>query len=63
MVGGIRGRVETLRQEIAAIQKQNLAYMQMPRPDFIAMEDHARRDKRLREIMDELKSMTDWKKP
>jgi hypothetical protein len=63
MDGGIRGRVETLRQEIAAIQKQNLAYMQMPRPDFIAMEDHARRDKRLREIMDELKSMTDWKRP
>jgi hypothetical protein len=25
--------------------------------------DHARREQRLREIMDELESMTDWKKP
>ena len=63
MDGGIRERVEALRQEIAAIQKQSLAYMQTPRPDFIAMSDHARRELRLKEIMDELKSMTDWKKP
>jgi hypothetical protein len=60
---GIRERVEGLRQEIAAIQKLNLAYLQVPRPDFMAMRDHERRQQRLREIMDELKSMTDWKKP
>jgi hypothetical protein len=60
---GIRERVEGLRQEIAAIQKLNLAYLQVPRPDFTAMHDHERRQQRLREIMDELKSMTDWKKP
>jgi hypothetical protein len=29
----------------------------------VAMNDHARRDERLKEIMDELKSMTEWKKP
>jgi len=63
MDGGIRERVEALRREIAEIQKLNLGYLQMPRPDFSAMNDHARRDQRLREIMDELKSMTDWKKP
>jgi hypothetical protein len=63
MDGGIRERVEALRREIAAIQKQNLAYLQMPRPDYVAMSDHARRDQRLREIMNELESMTDWKKP
>jgi hypothetical protein len=63
MDGGIQERVEALRQEIAEIQKLNLAYLQMARPDFSAMEDHARRDQRLKEIMDELKSMTDWKKP
>jgi hypothetical protein len=63
MDGGIRERVEALRREIAAIQKQKLAYLQMPRPDFIAMNDQARRDQRLNEIMDELKSMTEWKKP
>ena len=60
---GIRERVEMLRQEIAEIQKVNLAYLQMPRPDVVAMNDHARREQRLREIMDELDSMTDWKKP
>jgi hypothetical protein len=58
MDGGIRERVEALE-----IQKLNLAYLQMPRPNFGAMADHARRDQRLKEIMDELKSMTDWKKP
>jgi hypothetical protein len=63
MDGGIRERVEVLRQEIAEIQKLTLAYLQMPRPDFIAMNDHARRDQRLKEIMDKLKSTTDWKKP
>ena len=52
-----------MRREIAEIQKLNLAYLQMPRPDFSAMNDHARRDQRLEEIMGELKSMTDWKKP
>ena len=60
---GIRERVEMLRQEIAEIQKVNLAYLQMPRPDVVAMNDHARREQRMREIMDELDSMTDWKKP
>jgi hypothetical protein len=59
----IRGRVEELRREIAEIQKRNLAFLQMPRPDFIALDDHERRQQRLREIMEELSSMTDWKKP
>jgi hypothetical protein len=58
---GIRERVETLRREIAEIQKLNHLYLQRPRPDYSAMNDHARRNARLREIMDELKSMTDWK--
>jgi hypothetical protein len=62
MDGGIRERVDALRREIADIQKLNLAYLQMPRPDFSAMNDHARRDQRLKEIMDELRSMTEWKK-
>ena len=63
MDGGIRERVEALRREIAEIQKLNLAYLQMPRPDFNAMNEQARPEERLREIMAELKSMTDWKKP
>ena len=62
MAGDIRERVEVLRREIAEIQQLNLAYSQMPRPDFAAMNDQERREQRLREIMDELQSMTDWKK-
>jgi hypothetical protein len=63
MDGGIQERVEGLRREIAEIQRLNIAYLQTPRPDFGAMNDHARREQRLREIMHELGSMTDWKKP
>jgi hypothetical protein len=63
MDGGIRERVEALRREIAEIQELNLAYVQTPRPDFMATNDHLRREQRLKEIMDELKSMTAWKKP
>ena len=44
---GIRERVEILRQEIAEIQKLNLAYLQMPRPDVVAMNDHARREQKI----------------
>jgi hypothetical protein len=40
----------------------SLAYLKMPKPDFNAMNDHARRSQRLTEIMDELRSMTEWKK-
>ena len=29
----------------------------------VAVNDHARREQRLKEIMTELKSMTDWNKP
>jgi hypothetical protein len=55
--------VASLRQEIAEIQKLNQAYLQMPSPGPLAMSDHARREQRLQEIMDELKSMTEWKEP
>jgi hypothetical protein len=40
MDGGIRGRVEALRREIAEIEKRNLAYFQMPRPGSTAMGDY-----------------------
>ena len=63
MDGGIRERVEALRREIAEIQELNLAYSQRPRPDALAMSDRERREQRLKEIMEELRSMTDWKKP
>jgi hypothetical protein len=58
----IRERVEELRREIAEIQKLNLAYVERRGFDSTALSNHQRREQRLREIMDELKSMTDWKK-
>ena len=60
-VSGIRERVEALRQEIAELQKFNLEYLQTPRPNYVAMDSHARREQRLKEIIEELKSMTTWK--
>jgi hypothetical protein len=60
---GVRDRVEALRQEIGEIQKLNLQYLQRSRPDFAAIEAHARREQRLKDIVRELKSMTAWKKP
>jgi hypothetical protein len=48
--------------EIAEIKALNLAYLQKPTQAFSAMNDHARRSQRLIEIMDELRSMTEWKK-
>jgi hypothetical protein len=53
----VRERVETLRQEIAEIQKLNLEYLQTPRPDYREMDAHTRREQRLKDIMRELKSM------
>jgi len=63
MDGGIRERVEALRREIAEIQSLNLEYQHMDKLGFPAMSDHARREERLKEIMEELKSMTGWRKP
>jgi hypothetical protein len=63
MHDGIRERVETLRREIAELQRLNLEYLQRPRPGFVEMNDHTRREERLREILDELRSMTEWKRP
>jgi len=63
MDGGVRERVEALRREIAEIQKLNLEYSHGHGPGSAAMSDHQRREQRLKEIMDELRSMTDWKKP
>ena len=40
-----------------------LAYSQTPSPSLGAMYEYTRREQRLQEIMDELMSMTEWKKP
>jgi hypothetical protein len=54
-------RIKTLRHEIAKIDEANLTYVNSPKIGS-ATADNERRFQRLLEIVDELKSLTDWKK-
>src|SRR6266487_2795778 len=54
-------RIKKLREEIAEISEANRT--QMHRRDGGAAADHERRLQRLQEILDELMTLTDWKKP
>ena len=53
-------RVKKLRQEIAEISEANRALVH--RRDAVATDQQKRQLQRLLEIVDELKSLTDWKK-
>ncbi|PYV68404.1 MAG: hypothetical protein DMG96_36530 [Acidobacteria bacterium] len=53
-------RIKKLREEIAEISEANR--MHMHRRDGGAAADHERRLQRLQEILDELMTLTDWKK-
>jgi hypothetical protein len=58
----ITERVKNLRNEIAKLSEANRAYSKGPKYGTAAA-DNERRLQRLLEIADELKSLTDWKKP
>ena len=55
-------RVKELRREIARMTEENRKYLSGPRYGS-ASADHERRFQRLLEIVDELRSLTEWKKP
>jgi hypothetical protein len=57
----IKERVGKLREEIAEISEANRQYLQGGKK-MIGASDQERRLQRLQEIMDELMSLTDWKK-
>jgi hypothetical protein len=57
----IKERVKRLREEIAELNKLNRVYLKTPKSGS-AEADHERRLQRLLEIVDELNSLTDWKK-
>ena len=59
----IKERIAKLREEIAQIREANQVYVQGGRKTPSAAKDHERRMQRLEEILDELMSLTDWKKP
>jgi hypothetical protein len=58
----IKERISKLREEIAQIREANLLYVQRGNKSSGAASDHERRLQRLQEILDELMSLTEWKK-
>jgi hypothetical protein len=61
MPQNVKERVAKLREEIAEISEANRQYLQGGKK-MIGASDQERRLQRLQEIMDELMSLTDWKK-
>ncbi len=62
MQNPVKERIAKLRDEIAQISEANRIYTQGDKKLHSAAGDHARRLQRLQEILDELVSLTDWKK-
>jgi hypothetical protein len=62
MQNPVKERIAKLRDEIAQISEANRLYLQGGKNKLGAAWDHARRLQRLQEILDELLSLTDWKK-
>ena len=58
----VKERIAKLREEIAQIREANRLYLQGGRKKPSAAADRERRLQRLQEILDELVSLTDWKK-
>ncbi len=58
----VKERIVKLRQEIAEISEANRLYLQGTKRMPLAAADQERRLQRLQEILDELLSLTDWKK-
>jgi hypothetical protein len=61
MPQSVKERVRKLREEIAEISEANRVYVAGGKK-IVGASDQERRLQRLQEIMDELKSLTDWKK-
>ncbi len=62
MQSPVKERIAKLREEIAQISEMNRLYMQGSKKIPGAAGDQERRLQRLQEILDELLSLTDWKK-
>ena len=58
----VKERIAKLREEIAQIREANRQYLKGGKKPPGAP-DQERRLQRLQEILDELMSLTDWKKP
>ncbi|MCU1268817.1 MAG: hypothetical protein JWN74_111 [Acidobacteriaceae bacterium] len=58
----VKERIAKMREEIAQIREANRLYVQGGKKIPGAGSDHERRLQRLQEILDELVSLTEWKK-
>jgi len=58
----VKERIRQLREEIAQITEEGSLYVQSGTRLPAAAADQERRMQRLEEIINELKSLTDWKK-
>jgi hypothetical protein len=63
MQQSVKERIAKLREEIAQITTANRLYLREGKRKPQAAPDHERRLQRLKEILDELASLKDWKKP
>jgi hypothetical protein len=61
MALSIAERVQELRQEIADISKHSSYFLRSGRKDALGLGEQERRVERLREIEEELRSLTAWK--
>ncbi len=59
----VKERVAKLREEIAQIRESNRRYLRDGKKSAATEPDHVRRLQRLKEILDELASLTQWKQP
>jgi hypothetical protein len=60
----IKQRIKELRDEIAEISEANRQYIATKEPGYTkGVAEQERRLLRLQEILDELQSLNDWKKP
>jgi len=62
MQNPVKERIAKLRDEIAQISEENRLFSQSRSKVLGAVSDQDRRRQRLREILDELAALTDWKK-
>jgi hypothetical protein len=62
MQNPLKERIAKLRDEIAQISEANRLHTLSGKKMHAAAGDHTRRLQRLQEILDELVSLTDWKK-
>jgi hypothetical protein len=59
----VKERIAKLREEIAQIREANHQYLHGGKKNPATAPDHERRLQRLKEILHELASLTEWKEP